>query len=231
MVQETIANDMSKIHIPSLDTRLTVLCDLTSKQILTPSFIDEQIKRRKCYSLVRIVDPQYGAANIQSEIYRFLAEVSMPTPTKYILVLRNNLQITSLSVVLMNGNADRKLPMLPVINPKTVRVWEVWDDSNILISESDGLVTTTSFDEAFRPIVSDIMRLQRLNAPDVPKDVEDMECPVEYFTENTRPKTLERAVADEGMVANSPQDIIRARINAAQERKNVNIGDLTNDNE
>lgn len=215
---------MSKIKLPALDTPITVLCDMTRKQYLTVDFVGKELRSRKSYSSLAIVTPHYGAPYVQHETYRIVLEASLVAAQghKTVIIVTNNLQITALAAVLMNGRAEKRLDAVPFIDPKLVRVWEVWNDNNILLSEEDGMVTSTSFDEAFRPIISDIMRIQRLNAP-APAD-EDAVVEPSDDEEPPQPRILEKAVVDEGVVANSPKDLIARRIAAIQEARNKESG-------
>lgn len=220
---------MDKIKIPSLDTAITVLCDMTREQVLTPALVEEHIKGRKSAGRVRVMRPNCGAPYTQEEIYRLLAECQLMVAAgeKIILILTNNLQVTSLAAILMNSKAEKHLAGMPIVDPSNVMGWEVWDDANVRISEKDGMITSTSFDEAFRPIVSDIMRLQKLNAP-APESGADSDEPEEYTIPS--PRVLEKAVVDEGVVVNSPKDIIRKRIDAAARRANEELGEHAPEN-
>lgn len=170
------------MKLPKKTTRVTVVCDCTRYFELHSSLWTVVEDYRKCKVIVLKSSPNYSRENM----YEILEEVA-ESKANYLIVLGNSAEVMALSVVLSNSTVKDSVEEIPRLDPAEVRVWEVFDDHNVLISNEEGRVTTSSYDEALRPLVSDAMMIQAKNVesvetlkeenPDDPSTIQIVETP------------------------------------------------------
>lgn len=95
----------------------------------------------------------------QQKMYNFFAELNK-VDEQSVVVLGNMQEVMALCTILANSLTEAPVDDVPVINIKDVKVWEVFDNENILLSMPDGRVVESSYDKALRPIVSDYQMIQ-----------------------------------------------------------------------
>lgn len=170
------------MKFPKKTTHVTVVCDCTRRFDIHSSIwaIPED------YSKGKVVVTNYSPNYSREDMYELLEEVSK-SKESYLIVLGNSAEVMALSVVLSNSTAKDPVEEIPRLDPAEVRVWEVFDDHNVLISNEEGRVTASSYDEALRPLVSDAMMIQAKNVetvetlkeenPDNPSTIQIVETP------------------------------------------------------
>lgn len=95
----------------------------------------------------------------QQKMYNLFAELNK-VDEQSVVVLGNMQEVMALCTILANSITEVPVDEVPVINIKDVKVWEVFDNENILLSMPDGRVVESSYDKALRPIVSDYQMIQ-----------------------------------------------------------------------
>jgi hypothetical protein len=140
---------------PEIKTRITVFCDCTDEFVLHTS-------------LYKVLDDDWPAAKVivtnfspiasQEKLYSLFEE--MDKDEQYLIVLGNMQEVMALCTILANSLIDSPKEDVPVVDPTEVRVWEVFDNENILLSMPDGRVLESSYDKALRPIVADYQAIQ-----------------------------------------------------------------------
>lgn len=140
---------------PEIKTRITVFCDCTDEFVLHTS-------------LYKVLDDDWPAAKVivtnfspiasQEKLYSLFEE--MDKDEQYLIVLGNMQEVMALCTILANSLIDSPKEDVPVVDPKEVKVWEVFDNENILLSMPDGRVLESSYDKALRPIVADYQAIQ-----------------------------------------------------------------------
>ena len=171
------------------------MCDCTRHFELHSSLWTVTEDYRKCKVIVPKSSPCYSRENM----YEILEEVA-ESKANYLIVLGNSAEVMALSVVLSNSTVKDPVEEIPRLDPAEVRVWEVFDDHNVLISNEEGRVTASSYDEALRPLVSDAMMIQA-------KNVESVETPKEENPDD--PSTIQ--IAESPETASSLKEIIEKR--------------------
>ena len=171
------------MKFPKKTTRVTVVCDCTRYFELHSSLRTIVEDYHKCKVIVPKSAPNYSRENM----YEILEEVAN-SKANYLIVLGNSAEVMALSVVLSNSTVKDPVEEIPRLDPAEVRVWEVFDDHNVLLSNEEGRVTTSSYDEALRPLVSDAMMIQA-------KNVESVEAPKEENPDD--PSTIQIAESPE----------------------------------
>lgn len=183
------------MKFPKKTTRVTVVCDCTrcfdihSSIWATP---EDYIKGK-------VVITNYSPNYSREDMYELLEEVSK-SKESYLIILGNSAEVMALSVVLSNSTVKDPVEEIPRLDPAEVRVWEVFDDHNVLISNEEGRVITSSYDEALRPLVSDAMMIQA-------KNVESVEPLKEENPDD--PSTIQ--IVETSETASSLKDIIEKR--------------------
>lgn len=183
------------MKFPKKTTRVTVVCDCTRHFDIHSSIwaVPED------YFKGKVVITNYTPNFSREDMYELLEEVSK-SKESYLIVLGNSAEVMALSVVLSNSTVKDPVEEIPRLDPAEVRVWEVFDDHNVLISNEEGRVTASSYDEALRPLVSDAMMIQA-------KNVESVETPKEENPDD--PSTLQ--IVETSETASSLKEIIEKR--------------------
>lgn len=144
------------MKLPVLSTKITVLCDCT----------DEFVFHNGGMSLLELMDTcrnvhvtNFSPITSQQKMYNLFAELDK-VDERSVVVLGNMQEVMALCTILANSLTEAPVDDVPVINIKEVKVWEVFDNENILLSMPDGRVIESSYDKALRPIVSDYQMIQ-----------------------------------------------------------------------
>lgn len=144
------------MKLPVLSTKITVLCDCT----------DEFVLHQGGLSLLELMDTcrnvhvtNFSPIASQQKMYNLFAELNK-VDEQSVVVLGNMQEVMALCTILANSLTEVPVDDVPVINIKDVKVWEVFDNENILLSMPDGRVIESSYDKALRPIVSDYQMIQ-----------------------------------------------------------------------
>lgn len=144
------------MKLPVLSTKITVLCDCT----------DEFVLHQGGLSLLELMDTcrnvhvtNFSPIASQQKMYNLFAELNK-VDEQSVVVLGNMQEVMALCTILANSITEVPVDEVPVINIKDVKVWEVFDNENILLSMPDGRVVESSYDKALRPIVSDYQMIQ-----------------------------------------------------------------------
>lgn len=156
------------MKFPKKTTRVTVVCDCTRYFDIHSSIWATPDD----YSKGKVVVTNYSPNYSREDMYELLEEVAK-SKESYLIILGNSAEVMALSVVLSNSTAKDPVEELPRLDPADVRVWEVFDDHNVLLSNEEGRVTTSSYDEALRPLVSDAMMIQAKNVESVEAQKEE----------------------------------------------------------
>lgn len=170
------------MKFPKKTTRVTVVCDCTRYFDIHSSIWATP----EDYFKGKVVITNYSPNFSREDMYNLLEEVSK-SKDSYLIILGNPAEVMALSVVLSNSTVKDPVEEIPRLDPAEVRVWEVFDDHNVLISNEEGRVITSSYDEALRPLVSDAMMIQAKNVesvetlkeenPDDPSTIQIVETP------------------------------------------------------
>lgn len=170
------------MKFPKKTTRVTVVCDCTRYFEIHNSSLPTPGDYFKGKVVITNYSPNYS----REDMYELLEEVAK-SKENYLIILGNSAEVMALSVVLSNSTVKDPVEEIPRLDPAEVRVWEVFDDHNVLISNEEGRVITSSYDEALRPLVSDAMMIQAKNVetvetlkednPDDPSTIQIVETP------------------------------------------------------
>ena len=128
------------------------------------------------YSKGKVVVTNYAPNFSREDMYELLEEVSK-SKEDYLIILGNSAEVLALSVVLANSTVKDPVEEIPQLDASEVRVWEVFDDHNTMISTEECRVVTSSYDECLRPLVSDMMMIQAKNVEDPEPMPEDPDNP------------------------------------------------------
>lgn len=142
------------MKFPKISTRVTVLCDCTEEFDLHSSIyaVPEDCRDSD------FVITNYSPISSQEKLYSLFE--STKNMEKVVIVLGNMQEVMALCTILANSLIDSPKEDVPVVDPKEVKVWEIFDNENILLSMPDGRVLESSYDKALRPIVADYQAIQ-----------------------------------------------------------------------
>lgn len=143
------------MQLPKITTKLTVICDCTEEFELHSKLI----KLPEEYADVTYKVTNYSPISAQEKMYNLFNILDL-IENKTVIVLGNMQEVMALCTILANSLVDVPVEDVPVVNAKEVKVWEVFDNENILLSMPDGRVIESSYDKALRPIVSDYQMIQ-----------------------------------------------------------------------
>ncbi len=215
-----IGSEKFNFTLPPLpfETRLTVLCDMTPNLALNVASVDRYlIQEHSIVGDYHIYNAYSGAPFAQQTVYTLLEEIFNDNRLPSILIIQGNVQFMALMVALTNSISEHKHPRVPLIDASQVRVWEVWEDEALLLTKEDGTVDTTTFDEALRPLVSQMLHLQRINAPEDERELNT--DPGDELTEGTMPKIVQKAATDDAGQPQTLKEIIARRVSVAAARE------------
>lgn len=143
------------MNVPDIKTRVTVLCDCTDEFVLHTNLyraFDD------CWPSAKVIVTNFSPITSQEKLYALFEE--MDKDENYVIILGNMQEVMALCTILANSLIDSPKEDVPVVDPKEVKVWEVFDNENILLSMPDGRVLESSYDKALRPIVADYQAIQ-----------------------------------------------------------------------
>lgn len=142
------------MELPKISTRVTVLCDCTEEFDMhsTWSVLSED------YKDADVIITRYSPISSQEKLYDLFERTK--DVKKLVVILGNMQEVMALCTILANSLIDSPKEDVPVVDPKEVKVWEVFDNENILLSMPDGRVLESSYDKALRPIVADYQAIQ-----------------------------------------------------------------------
>lgn len=141
--------------IPEIKTRITVFCDCTDEFVLHTSLykaLDDD------WPAAKVIVTNFSPIASQEKLYALFEE--MDKDERYLIILGNMQEVMALCTILANSLIDSPKEDVPVVDPKEVKVWEIFDNENILLSMPDGRVLESSYDKALRPIVADYQAIQ-----------------------------------------------------------------------
>lgn len=142
------------MKFPKISTRVTVLCDCTEEFDLHSSIFAVPEDCRDADFVIT----NYSPISSQEKLYSLFE--STKNVEKVVIVLGNMQEVMALCTILANSLIDSPKEDVPVVDPKEVKVWEIFDNENILLSMPDGRVLESSYDKALRPIVADYQAIQ-----------------------------------------------------------------------
>lgn len=142
------------MELPKISTRVTVLCDCTEEFDMHSawSVLSED------YKDADVIITRYSPISSQEKLYDLFERTK--DVKKLVVILGNMQEVMALCTILANSLIDSPKEDVPVVDPKEVKVWEVFDNENILLSMPDGRVLESSYDKALRPIVADYQAIQ-----------------------------------------------------------------------
>ena len=147
-------------------SRITVLCDCTEEFLLH----SEEYASRPGWIVTN-----YSPISAQQKIYELIVSLD-GTFNPVVIVLGSSQELMALCVVIANSLAKNPVEGIPILDLKDLKVWEVFDEENILLSKEDGRVEESSYDSAMRPIAADFQRV-------LASDYEGVEGEVTQFVE------------------------------------------------
>lgn len=161
------------------NSRITVLCDCTEEFRLH----SEEYASRPGWIVTN-----YSPISAQQKIYELIPRLNS---SKYpvVVVLGNSQELMALCVVIANSLATTPVEDIPTIDLKDLKVWEVFDEENILLSKEDGRVEESSYDSAMRPIAADFQRV-------LASEYEGVEGEVTQFVEVSGSEDQSKSVKD-----------------------------------